>query len=112
MELDREDRIFQFFDSVFRSDDFSAYKPIIRKSLQAKLKKAREDLSAATSQKKRKKAERQIASLTAACKSETSLEEYYEEWRTFQMSDHLPLWVELEIDFSDAYLEYLSAYKP
>lgn len=112
MELDREDRIFQFFDSVFRSDYFSAYKPIIRKSLQAKLKKAREDLSAATSQKKRKKAERQIASLTAAGKSETSLEEYYKEWRTFQMSDHLPLWVELEIDFSDAYLEYLSVYKP
>ncbi|HSF82079.1 MAG TPA: endonuclease/exonuclease/phosphatase family protein [Anaerolineales bacterium] len=25
-------------------------------------------------------------------------------WRTFQMSDHLPLWVELKIDFSDAYL--------
>ncbi len=25
------------------------------------------------------------------------LEEYYEEWRTFQMSDHLPLWVEVEI---------------
>jgi exonuclease III len=26
-------------------------------------------------------------------------------WRTFQISDHLPLWVELKIDFSDQYLE-------
>ena len=26
-------------------------------------------------------------------------------WRTFQMSDHLPLWVELKIDFSDQYLK-------
>ena len=28
-------------------------------------------------------------------------------YRTFQMSDHLPLWVELKIDFSDRYLERL-----
>lgn len=26
-------------------------------------------------------------------------------WRTFQMSDHLPLWVELRIDFSDQFLK-------
>jgi hypothetical protein len=30
---------------------------------------------------------------------------YYKQWRTFQMSDHFPLWVELRIDFSDAYLQ-------
>ena len=30
-----------------------------------------------------------------------------ENWRTFQMSDHLPLWVELKIDFTDEYLETL-----
>jgi len=29
---------------------------------------------------------------------------YYEQWRTFQVSDHLPLWVELQIDFSEGYL--------
>ncbi len=28
-------------------------------------------------------------------------------WRTFQMSDHLPLWVQLKIDFSDRYLQGL-----
>lgn len=27
-------------------------------------------------------------------------------WRTWQMSDHLPKWVELQIDFSDRYLEH------
>ena len=31
-----------------------------------------------------------------------------DEWRTFHGSDHLPLWVELEIDFSGAYLDYLA----
>ncbi|MBU1002627.1 MAG: endonuclease/exonuclease/phosphatase family protein [Proteobacteria bacterium] len=30
---------------------------------------------------------------------------YWKKWRTFQMSDHLPLWVELRIDYSDEYLE-------
>lgn len=29
----------------------------------------------------------------------------YKEWRTFQMSDHLPMWVELRVDFGDDYLE-------
>jgi len=27
-------------------------------------------------------------------------------WRTHQMSDHLPMWVELKIDYSDEYLQY------
>lgn len=26
-------------------------------------------------------------------------------WRTFQMSDHLPMWVEIKIDHTDAYLQ-------
>ena len=29
----------------------------------------------------------------------------YHYWMTHQMSDHLPIWVELEIDYSDEYLE-------
>jgi len=29
----------------------------------------------------------------------------YRQWRTFKMSDHLPLWVELYVDFGNAYLE-------
>ena len=36
----------------------------------------------------------------------TPMEKYFTgRWRTFQMSDHLPLWVELKIDFSDQYLK-------
>ena len=30
---------------------------------------------------------------------------FFRGWRTFQMSDHLPLWVELKIDFSDQFLK-------
>jgi endonuclease/exonuclease/phosphatase family metal-dependent hydrolase len=29
---------------------------------------------------------------------------FYKQWRTFQISDHFPLWVELKTDFADAYL--------
>jgi endonuclease/exonuclease/phosphatase family metal-dependent hydrolase len=39
-------------------------------------------------------------------KTEKEIEKYYlSSWRTFQMSDHLPLWVELKVDFSNQYLE-------
>lgn len=31
--------------------------------------------------------------------------EYFEQWRTWQISDHMPLWLELEIDFTDDYLD-------
>lgn len=39
-------------------------------------------------------------------KNREKMEQYYlKKWRTWQMSDHLPMWIELEIDFSDSYLE-------
>lgn len=34
--------------------------------------------------------------------------EYFREWRTWQMSDHMPLWIELEINFTDEYLKRLA----
>ena len=41
-------------------------------------------------------------------KTEAAVQKYYiSTWRTFQMSDHLPLWTELKIDFSDQYLAAL-----
>jgi len=43
-----------------------------------------------------------------AGKTDAQIMSYYmKTWRTFQMSDHLPLWVELKIDFSNQYLEKL-----
>jgi endonuclease/exonuclease/phosphatase family metal-dependent hydrolase len=33
------------------------------------------------------------------------LEALYRKWRTWQMSDHSPLWVEIETDFSEEYLK-------
>lgn len=33
----------------------------------------------------------------------------YSTWRTHQMSDHLPMWVELKIDFTEEYLDEVDA---
>ncbi len=46
--------------------------------------------------------------LTSAGKAKSKKVKYYTNtWRTFQMSDHYPLWVELKIDFSKDYLKKL-----
>jgi len=111
LEPAREDRVFQFFDSVYREEDYAMYLPVIKKMIANKLKEATEALEVATSKTKKKKYERQIKSLNEATSSESTLKKYYMEWRTFQASDHLPLWVEIKIDFSEQYLEYLKTIK-
>lgn len=35
----------------------------------------------------------------------TTPEALYRKWRTWQMSDHSPLWIEIETDFADSYLK-------
>ncbi len=43
-------------------------------------------------------------------KTPEQIQKYYAgKWRTFEMSDHLPMWVELKVDFSDQYLESIPA---
>lgn len=43
-------------------------------------------------------------------KTERQIEKYYlSTWRTFQISDHLPLWIELHVDFSNQYLKNIIA---
>ena len=67
---------FNFTKSVYRPEDYEVYKPLYQAAYDK---------------------------LTSKSKSE---EKYFTgKWRTFQMSDHLPLWVELKIDFSDEYLK-------
>lgn len=41
-----------------------------------------------------------------------STETKFKDWRTYKMSDHLPMWVELTSDFSDDYLELCAAAVP
>ncbi|MEZ0242355.1 MAG: endonuclease/exonuclease/phosphatase family protein [Sphingomonas sp.] len=41
-----------------------------------------------------------------------SAEALYRKWRTWQMSDHAPLWIEIETDFADSYLEGIASPPP
>jgi endonuclease/exonuclease/phosphatase family metal-dependent hydrolase len=37
-------------------------------------------------------------------RSEQQRHRYYRDWRTFRMSDHLPMWLEIRTDYTDEYL--------
>ena len=56
-----------------------------------------------------RKADRELYEpmIPAGQEPDLSLETRYKKWRTWQMSDHSPLWVEIETDFSDHYLKSL-----
>lgn len=76
--------VFDFFKYIFKEDDLTVYS----KFMQDKKKNNIKFTDMTDDQKKT----------------------YYRSvWRTFQMSDHMPLWVELEIDFSDEYLNNAKA---
>ncbi len=77
--------VFDFTHSVFGKKDFLTYydkmPPAKRDFLDSKKTKAR---------------------------SFKQKQDYYmTHWRTFQMSDHLPMWAELKVDFTDDYLKSL-----
>ena len=70
--------VFNYYDVVFTEEDESIYIPLMGESYNT--------TEAGTARK------------------DKSL--YYKTyWRTYQMSDHLPMWAEIKIDHTDAYLE-------
>ena len=117
--------VFQFFDSIFRPQDVEDFRPELTEVIQEKIqdqqdKKAKalaqrdrgsSQSSIENAQKKIDKADAAIAEynglLSGAGADDRLADFYLNEWRTFHASDHLPLWVELEIDFSEDYLSRL-----
>lgn len=70
--------VFNFFDVVFKEDDKDTYIPYM---------------------------ENYETTTEGTPRTERSKKTYYKTyWRTHQMSDHLPMWVELKIDYSEEYL--------
>ncbi len=77
--------VFNYYSSVFRPRDYSEYTDEV-----------------ATAQAESNK--------IAGKEGEADSEKYYKNtWRTFQMSDHLPMWIELKIDFTDKYLKRIAS---
>jgi len=74
--------IFNYYKSVFRDDEVEFY-----------IKKYKKDFDKHVNQQDDDRKKRY----------------YLTKWRTWQMSDHIPLWIELEIDFTEEYLESLKS---
>ena len=114
--------VLQFFKSIYAEENFTLYEDDLKDTVKAKIVKLEEEtaeelqkLSQTDSQNTKARLEKSIDSKKKAItdwelhlQNMVKLKDYYlREWRTFHGSDHLPLWVELEIDFSDNYLDYL-----
>lgn len=100
--------VFQYFDSIFRPEDFAACRDRVRQAVDEKIAGLQAELATETEPEKVRKTTADIASWQAVRDDDGKLAAYYvKEWRTFHASDHLPLWVELKIDFSADYLQRL-----
>ncbi|NIR30296.1 MAG: endonuclease/exonuclease/phosphatase family protein [Gammaproteobacteria bacterium] len=79
--------VLQFEKSVFRNNDFTAYFDQMPAD---------------------KRDHHYRGSKQGQPRTEREQREYYrDEWRTWQLSDHLPMWVELKVDFTNDYLKSL-----
>ena len=112
---DRANGVLQLFDALFRDADFELYDSDVDATLAVKLASLAAEQKAWEAKKPSKTRTKTLASLakkiagTQRLRADWNLREayYLEEWRTFQLSDHLPLWVELDVDFADDYLDSL-----
>ncbi|MEM1374302.1 MAG: endonuclease/exonuclease/phosphatase family protein [Pseudomonadota bacterium] len=89
---------FQMFEHVFREDEADHY----------------EEIAAAIRREKRAnegywqfhlETKAALKAGEAIGSPYTNWAREYSSWRTHEMSDHLPIWIELEVDYSDEYLE-------
>jgi len=112
--------VFNFFDCVYTTRGRKPYEKTMRATLTKKIEagkksveKAQRARARATTATAIAKADKKLASARKsvaalrALKKPAGLPKYFKKWRTFQLSDHMPLWVELEINFSTKYLDRL-----
>lgn len=90
-ESEEEAGSMPIFENLFKPDEIDVYRDDFEPLRKAAEEKARADA------KKLGKPE----------PDPITPEAYYKEWRTWQLSDHQPLWVRLGVDDSDKYLEKL-----
>jgi exonuclease III len=112
---DRANGVLRLFDTLFRDADFGLYDGDVDATLAGKLSSLAADQQVWEAKKPSKTRTKALASLenkiagTRQIRADGNLREayYLNEWRTFQLSDHLPLWVELDVDFAEDYLDTL-----
>ena len=100
--------VYNFFDKVFSTRQFKDYQQEIIDLYETKLSRKNEELLTETDSEKLKKISKDRKALMKFLQDESAQKEFYKKkWRTFQMSDHLPMWTELKINFSTKYLDSL-----
>lgn len=114
--------VLNVFESVFKDKDLKLHHDAVIASIDSKIAAAEEEIARqqraadkpgatperiATAQRKITKQRAFIAEQTILKTDEPKLQAFYEEWRTYQISDHFPLFVELNIDFAAGYLDKL-----
>ncbi|BDQ33818.1 endonuclease/exonuclease/phosphatase family protein [Pseudodesulfovibrio portus] len=110
-DSDRSHGVLDVLSAVMRDGvtQFRDYDPFVTATLQRKLADAEEALREA--RRKNKPTAKKLNAVNDFKKTladeELRRDYYVNTWRTFQISDHLPLWVELEVDFSAEYLTTL-----
>jgi endonuclease/exonuclease/phosphatase family metal-dependent hydrolase len=102
--------VFNPFDTVFSDDKFSEHDVQVKATLRGQKADLEEQLTRTGSASKIKTLNNKIAKVDLKLGDTDERREYYAgEWRTFQISDHLPLWVDLNVDFTEQYLERISS---
>ena len=102
---------FFFYEHVLTEDQFNDYKEHAAASLtKQKLNKekdlAREENKANPDPKKIEKLKKAINEFNDEINDPVKLKDYYYRlWKTFQVSDHMPMWTELIVDHSEKYLK-------
>jgi exonuclease III len=101
---------YNYYKDILKDSDFTNYREHCITALNsqknnAEKAKLKESAKANPDAAKIAKLNQTINNFDRTLASESELEEYYfREWKTFQISDHLPMWVEISIDHSDTYL--------
>ncbi|WP_111708028.1 endonuclease/exonuclease/phosphatase family protein [Lutibacter citreus] len=112
-EEDNSAGTFNFYNHVIRENQFEDYKYEVLKTLNKQLKNKEKSLINEQNRKVTRieninKLKESITDLKEMLVDDDRLRDYYfKVWKTFQISDHLPMWVEIKVDHSEAYLKSL-----
>lgn len=97
---------YNYYNRVFSTHQFLDFQAIVLENLNIKLTQQQEKLAHETDIEKRDRILKAITNFENIIASEDKQKDYYKRhWRTFQLSDHLPMWTELKINFSLSYLD-------
>lgn len=91
--------VFDFFDSVFTDAEHSDYEDL------AKVMRNRTLGDPYEYWRFHRESRDMIADGTDQLPGYEDWENYYKRWRTDEMSDHFPVWIELETDYSNDFLD-------